>query len=349
MARPVRAPRVSPSWARASDETLLDLRFRDLKVKIEETPLAPRVARLHRELEARGLAFRPHVWLSTEWFSPEGVPGFAAPFYLAHPRLMQLEERQMLEVEGGTAETCMQIMRHEAGHAIDTAYGLHRKRRWREVFGKFSTPYRQHYRPRPFSKDFVHHLEGWYAQSHPAEDFAETFAVWLGPRARWRSDYEGWPALEKLEFVDELMREIEGVPPRVRLREKTHSIASLRTRLGTHYKRKLAVRAIELPNVYDKDLVQLFGEAPKRRAGVRHTTAAAFLRTHRKDLRERVSPWTGESPFIVDQVLGRVIARAKHLRLVARGPTRPLLERAALFLTVRTMNTIHSGRLMRSR
>ena len=104
-----------------SDEQLLGMRFCDLKLNYERTPLARRVRRLYRELDKRGIAFRPHVWLSEEWFSPDGVPGIAAPFYLAHPRLERLERRMMRHVEGGSAESAMRILRHEAGHAIDTA------------------------------------------------------------------------------------------------------------------------------------------------------------------------------------------------------------------------------------
>jgi hypothetical protein len=114
-----------------TDEELLSLRLSDLPVRIEGTPLEERVRRLHFELDESGLRFRPHVWLSEEWFSPDGVPGFAAPFYLAHPRLMRLERRQMLEVEGGTERECLRIMRHEAGHAIDNAFLFRSRPRWR--------------------------------------------------------------------------------------------------------------------------------------------------------------------------------------------------------------------------
>ena len=75
---------------------MLRLRISDLPLRIEGTPLENRVARLYEELERRGLAFRPHVWLAEEWFTPDGVPGIAIPFYLADPRLMKLERNRML-------------------------------------------------------------------------------------------------------------------------------------------------------------------------------------------------------------------------------------------------------------
>src|SRR4051812_37092358 len=114
--------RATRSWTRMSDEQLLGLRFCDLKLKIERSPLARRVRRLYRELGKRHIGFRPHVWLSEEWFSPDGVPGIAVPFYLAHPRLERLERRMMRNVEGGSAERGMRILRHEGGHADGTAH-----------------------------------------------------------------------------------------------------------------------------------------------------------------------------------------------------------------------------------
>ena len=174
-----RAPRREPAWTRLDDEALLDLRFCDLRLSLTRSGLDVAVRRLYEELRQKGIRFRPHFWLSTEWFSPDGTPGIAIPFYLGHPRLKRLERQQMFEVEGGTAEWCMRILRHEAGHAIDTAYRLHRRRRWRELFGRYSLPYPAFYQPRPYSRRYVLHLDLWYAQSHPSEDFAETFAVWL--------------------------------------------------------------------------------------------------------------------------------------------------------------------------
>ena len=194
-------------WHRLSDEQLLDLRICDLPIKIKGSFLEPHIKRLYSELNARGIRFKPHVWLAEEWFSPDGVPGIAIPFYLAHPRLMKLERKQMLEIEGGTDTECMRILRHEAGHALDTAFRLHFKRQHRELFGSFAQPYPDFYKPKPKSRKYVLHLPAWYAQAHPAEDFAETFAVWLTPRSQWRRRYRGWPALRKLEYIDELMNE----------------------------------------------------------------------------------------------------------------------------------------------
>ncbi|HYZ43733.1 MAG TPA: putative zinc-binding metallopeptidase [Xanthobacteraceae bacterium] len=170
------------AWASLPDDELLQLRFKDLKVAIPGTWLERCLDELYAELAERGLRIRPHAWVSNEWFSPDDTPGIAIPFYLAHPRLMRLERKMIIDVEGGTVPECMRILRHEAGHVVQVSYQLHRRRRWQELFGPSSTRYPRYYRPNPASRRYVYHLPLWYAQSHPDEDFAETFAVWLTPR-----------------------------------------------------------------------------------------------------------------------------------------------------------------------
>ena len=327
-------------WAKLSDRELLDVRFSDLDLQIEGTWLAERVEQLYSYLELRGLSFRPHVWLSSEWFCPDGVPGIAIPFYLAHPRLMRIEEKQMLQVEGGTAASCLKILRHEAGHAISNAYRLHRRKDWRDTFGLWSTPYPDSYQPKPASRKFVLHLDAWYAQSHPAEDFAETFAVWLNPRSRWRQVYAGWPALKKLEYVDALMAEIDASPQPVKSRRRVEPLSELRTTLREHYRQKKMHYADEWPDFYDADLQKLFSSDPKY---ARRPTAASFLIDIRPELREAVADWTGTHPYVIDQVLGDMIDRCKELNLRLATPERRAKTQAMIMVTVQAMNYILSG------
>jgi hypothetical protein len=329
-----------PWWAALPDSELLELRIARLGLRIEHGALAARVARLEAELERAGLCFRPAVWLSTDWFSPHGVPGFAVPFYLAHPRLVRLEREQMLEAEGAHQGWCMKLMRHETGHALDTAYRLHRSRSWREHFGPASTPYRRSYVPRPASRDYVHHLDDYYAQSHPIEDFAETFAVWLRSRGRWRSQYRGWPALRKLEYVDGLMREVAGRPALVRSRERTDSLPTLRMTLRDYYRRKRAIYGSEDRTVYDGDLKRLFAVAGSGRSRKR---AATFLRERRLELRRQVARWTGQRPFVVDEVIRGMIRRCRELGLVLAYSERETGQGAAVLVTT------HTARIRRMR
>lgn len=282
------------------------MRFRDLGVKIEGTELQSRIERLWEEMAGRQIAFQPYFWLSTEWFTPDGMGGVAVPFYLAHPRLALLEKRQMLEVEGGSEHWCMRILRHEAGHAIDNAYRLHLRKRYRELFGNWSDPYPKFYRPKPYSRGYVLHLDSWYAQAHPAEDFAETFAVWLRPGSRWRSRYAGWGAVRKLEYIDELMEEIAGEKPAALSRGFVKPINRLRMTLGEHYRIKQAHYGARSPDFYDRDLRRLFSDERSCRS---NPTAASFLRSNKAELRHVVSHWTGEYQYIIEQVLDGIIQR----------------------------------------
>jgi hypothetical protein len=335
-----RTRKPEPEWVGFSDQELLDMRLKDLNLSLEGSPLQPRIEKLYSELEHRQLRFRPHCWISDEWFSPDGVPGIAIPFYLLHRRLMRLEKKQMLEVEGGTDEWCMRILRHEAGHTIDTAYRLHRRRLWREVFGKSTQPYPEHYQPKPYSKSYVVHLEPWYAQSHPSEDFAETFAVWLKPRSGWRSAYRDWPALKKLEFVNELMEDLQNKKPLVSSREHVDSLKTMTKTLREHYEEKQQRYFLDAQRFYDRDLKQLFSAEPEY--GDR-PTAASFLRARRKDLRHDVAHWTGQYQYVIDQVLGDMIARCSALKLRLMKSERQTQRDALVLLTVITMNYLHGG------
>lgn len=330
-----------PIWASWSDDALLDLPMCDLHLGLTGGFLERPIGELNRELEERGLLFRPHFWLSNEWFSPDGVPGIAIPFYLAHPRLAKLEQSQMLEVEGGTTEWCLRILRHEAGHAIENAYKIRRRKTRQQIFGKSSQRYPMYYSPRPYSRSFVRHLDLWYAQSHPDEDFAETFAVWLTPESLWEERYRGWPVLKKLNYVDGLMRELEGVSPSVTTLEEVDPLQSLKKTLREHYERKRKHYGIDGKLQYDQDLKRLFPHFPALASTL---SAASFLNRIRREVRRKVASWTGEYQYTIDQILEDMIQRCRALNLRV-----PVAEDQAkldftILLTVHTMNVLRSGR-----
>jgi len=322
------------------------MRICDLGVHIEGSELEPRIAQLHGELAARGLSLMPPCYLGDEWFTPTGQALIAIPFYLAHPRLKALELRQVLEVEGGSEPWCLQLLRHECGHAIDHAYRFSRRPRWRALFGRpdnESTP--DIYRPRPYSKSFVRHLANWYAQAHPDEDFAETFAVWLGtPEREWRARYRGWKALEKLEYVDALMREAAAARPPPPLKTGRISDASrLRKTLARYYAGRRKLYAEDYPDVYDADLRAIFGLADPG-----EESAARFMRRTRKTIVPAVVRWTGEHKYTVDHLLRRLMLRCESLGLVTpRNEPRLLLDLGA-YLAALVTNHLHTGRFKRS-
>jgi len=329
------------AWATWPVKRLLETRMCDLGLRLEGTWIEPVTRQVCAELDERGLLLQPHFWLSDEWFSPSGLPGVAIPFYLAHPRLMRLERSLMLEVEGGTRGSCLRLLRHEIGHAVQHGYELHRRRRWQRTFGLSSTPYPESYRPNPASRSYVQHLDAWYAQSHPDEDFAETFAVWLTPRSRWRTRYRGWPALRKLEYVDELMDELRDRRPTVLRRARPFALPTLRKTLIDHYRAKREWYSPGYTDQWDVDLHRLFSNSPRHRD---RESAAAFLRRNRKFIRELVARWTGEYRFTLDQVLKQMIGRCRELKLRAVGPERRLRTDFAIVLTVHTVNYVYRGR-----
>jgi len=318
-ARPRRRAAAVRRWARLPDDELLKMRFCDLQLSIERSPLARHVRRLYADLERCGISLRPHVWLSEEWFSPDGVPGIAVPFYLAHPRLERLERRIMHEAEGGNSRLLMRILRHEAGHAVDNAYRLRRRKRWREVFGPASRPYPERYRARAGSRRYVQHLGEWYAQAHPTEDFAETFAVWLTPKSAWRRAYEGWPALHKLKAVDELIASVRTRRAPVRSRARIEPLEHDTRTLAGHYRRKLAHNRQIRRGLADELLKRAFSGERRRR----HTPkAATLLRAQARPLTAGVARALKIDPYSVEQVLHMLIERSERLNLYVRGNQR---------------------------
>ena len=330
---------VHETWPELDDDGLLELRMADLPLAIQGT-LAQRTEQLRDELRTRGLTFPLHFYLSDEWFTPDGATAIAIPFYLAHPRLEKLEETQMLEVEGGEYEWCMRILRHEAGHAIDNAYRLRRRARRREIFGSPAEPYPEFYTPKPYSKSFVLHLDSWYAQSHPDEDFAETFAVWLTPNSEWRHRYAGWKALPKLEYMDGLMGSLRDAPPPVQNPQEVDALPTLRLTLRQHYRNKRRHYGVDYPNFYDRDLRRLFSDAPEFAGNM---PASQFIARIRRSVRQLVSSWTGIYQYTIDQVLEEMIERSRQLKLRLAVPEDEARQQFTVLLTVQAMNYLHSG------
>ncbi len=326
----------------SDDSTLLNTRFCDLRVDYAKSEVAKWVKQLQHELTAKKILHKPHVWFSTEWFSPDHHPGIAIPFYLAHPRLAALEKKMMFEVEGGRKKDALKILRHEAGHTVCTAYKLHYQKQWRKIFGSPAKPYPTSYTPKPVSKNYVLHLGWWYAQAHPDEDFAETFAVWLAtPKAVWSKQYRDWPALKKLQYVDELMTSLAGKKPQVTSKKTLEPLASLKQTLRTHYQNRRKTYAKQLPDLYDKDLFRLFSRDQKHK---RHKKASQFLRENRDEIRHILARWTREHEYPIQQVLDIMIERCQNLGLrVGLNDAQTKLN-TLVMVTVQIMNILYKSR-----
>ena len=333
------ASRQKQAWVRWSRERLLDTRIKDLHLCIEGSPLEQRIAQLFREMERRRLLFRPHFWLSDEWFCPDGVPGIAIPFFLAHARLRRLELDFMLEVEGGNRMWCMKLLRHETGHALLNAYKLSERKDWRLVFGRPNARYPDTYLPKPYSKRYVLNLPNWYAQSHPHEDWAETFAVWLQPDSDWRKRYRSWPALKKLEYVDSLMQEIGMRKPMLRNRRTVTSVDTLRITLREYYAGKSERYSVNSPDFFDRDLRKLFIE---NEIAPGSEKASHYIRRMRNEIITVVERWTSEYKYRINEVLNDMAKRSDELRLRVVQDDDTLKTEMVACLTMLVMNKLHS-------
>lgn len=331
-----------------SDAALLNMRFCDLPIELAGSVVEKRAHQVFAELASRRLAVRPSIWLAEEWFNPAGVVGIAIPFYLLHPRLIRLERKIMREAEGSVEADCVRILRHEAGHAIDEAFQLFKTREYRRVFGSPTRRYPTSYSAKPDRQDFVINLNSWYAQSHPLEDFAETFAVWLTPRQQWRRRYRHFPALEKLEHVDRWMTALAGKPPPLNRQDPVEELRENVRTLREHYDEKRKFYGIEETHSFDPELRRLFPSSPSRKHDpstqrARPHFASHLLQHHRAKLRKEVSLPLGVPAYAVDQVLLQLISRARALNLQVANSSKKMYHELVEVVAILTIDTIQNG------
>jgi hypothetical protein len=328
----------APNWE-GERHALLSQRISDIGLEIRGTLLEKLVNQLYDELGAKGLDFRPPVYLSDQWGCPDGTPLIGVPFYLADARLSRIEEDYSSGVEG--AEESMRYLRHEAGHAFNYAYRLYDRPDWRQMFGPYSRPYRERYRADPFSRDFVRHILGWYAQKHPDEDFAETFAVWLTPTLDWRSAYAGWGALAKLEYVDKSMKQIAHQIPQVpEPSEDDLPVAAMQYTVAQHYEENEEKIPIRDERLFDGDLKTIFVSAGQAPAAA---SATDFISRHKREIVTRIAYWTGENASIVRQFVDFLAERAAQLGLRLGGLEAATLIELTAFGTAVMMNYRHTN------
>ncbi|MFA5240079.1 MAG: putative zinc-binding metallopeptidase [Phycisphaerae bacterium] len=300
-----------------TDEELLQMRVRDFNLQIQGSALEQLIEKLYEELASKSIAFRPPCYLADEWLCPDKEPIIGIPFFLANPRLKKIEKKIMFEVEGGAEKSCMKLLRHECGHTLNYAYELYKKTRWRELFGPFSTRYSDYYYCQPYSRRFVLHLKDSYAQAHPDEDFAETFAVWLTPNINWQEKYKGWPVIRKLKYVDNVMKKLGSQPPVVTATSNPPWSASRMTStLAGFYDRKQKVLGSSFHGFYDDSLKELFKAGSSDSS---KTRASDILRLYRRQIIDNVARWTGHRKYDIHQLVSRIIIRCDVLNLYAQG------------------------------
>jgi hypothetical protein len=320
--------------------SLLQARIKDLQLHLAGTRLEKFIHQLYEELEAKGISLRPLCYLSDQWGCPSGVPVIGIPFYLADQNLLDIEDK--LGAGAETERDIMMYLRHEAGHAFNYAYKLHEGEDWKKLFGDFSKPYLDAYKPQPFSRKYVAHLSGWYAQKHPDEDFAETFAVFITPNSNWSERYKRWGALKKLQYVQEVVARVGRTPPPVTLDERDMDVGEMEETVLDHYRQRMLEERIDhsIGDQLDQDLLALF-EAE----GVGTTGADTMLRAERQALIHSVTQYSGVSRAVVKSVLDHLVERVTVLKLsMHRDQSREYSTRVTALLTTLAMNFLYTDK-----
>jgi hypothetical protein len=332
------------------ESRLASIPIRDLGLAIAGTPLAAVVEEFLAEVKRLGLAVEPRPYLSTEWGVPFGTVAIAIPFYLARPELTALHAERTGFVEGVDRRDILRYLRHELGHVVNYAYRLYEREDWVASFGAITQPYRERYQPRPFSRSYVRHLPGWYAQKHPDEDWAETFAVWMTPGRDWRLDYAGWPgALAKLDLCDRLLAELRDQPPAVTAADLDEDVGELGYSISDFYGEPERADGELLPGL-DGALHTLFDDAEERAAGQERSAAEArrpaaeLLRRLGRELPPEVFRWTGHFPEDTARLVTALADRAVALGLDYPAAREAQLAReTAVLVAALAMSHVQNG------
>lgn len=326
----------------------VDQAIRDLGLTIDGSRLAPIIKQFQQELQAVGLRrLRPRFYLSTEWGVPWGTIAIAIPFYLARQDLVELHQRRNGHVEGHSTGDILRYFRHEMGHVVNYAYQLFDDEEWVKLFGSITQAYVEEYRPEPFSQRYVRHLPGWYAQKHPDEDWAESFAVWMTPPYSWREDYRDWPvAMEKLRYVERTVRRIGDREPIVQDDALDEDVSEIGYSLDHYYQQSSSADDV-LPAGIDGALRAIFedlGEIEDVSSVAERLPASELLKRHESCLMTNIYRWTGHFPERTRVLLQALSRRADALRQVYPADREePAVIAITTLLTALAMNHVHKG------
>ncbi len=327
---------------------LLPVRIKELGLKLAGSPIEGYVEQLFKEMEGKGLQhFRPAFYITSEWGCPSEEPVIGVPFYLADRRLGEIE-RAVNDIE--SEREIMMYMRHEAGHAFNYAYELYKTDEWHELFGPFNRPYRDRYRYVPFSRNYVRHIAGWYAQKHPDEDFAESFAVWLTPRSKWRDKYKNWPAMKKLKYVDRICHELGDKLPIRPLGQTDFTVEDMEETIEEFYRDTTTDESKSIADVaLDVDLDDIFVH-PDAQDDARVRKAAELVLEHRKEIVDKVSYWTGVRRPLVKTLVEAIAKKADELELWSeKSRENEQIVEITVYVTTLAMNFFASRRFPRKR
>jgi hypothetical protein len=321
--------------------------IRDLKLTIEGTRLEPVVSEFGRELESVGIRrLRPRFYLSTEWGVAFNTVAIGIPFYLARPDLTALHVERHGHIEGFGPIDILRYLRHEMGHVVCYGYKLYDEPEWVNLFGSITQPYVEEYRPAPFSRRYVRHLPGWYAQKHPDEDWAETFAVWMTPGLDWRTEYGDRPAaLAKLTYCDRTLVRLRDIDPLVTASDLDEDVGQIAISADEFYRAQSL--PAEFPLGLDGALRAIFEDlgAPEDLTSIApRKPASALIRKNERVLMANVYRWTGHFPERTRALLRHLAERAEGLNQVyPEDREMPAIAAITTLVTALAMNHVHRG------
>lgn len=226
-------------WVTAESNKLLKLKINELQGLTPTPMLKKALKEVQEEVKKAFPLFNFSFYISDEWFCADSSTSIAIPFYLFCPELFKLEKKVMGETFEKNTSLLKKIIRHEIGHAIDNAYKLRKNSKRLEIFGNPKDLYPDHYARKAFSKKYVKNLPENYAQAHPDEDFAETFAVWLDPNSHWKTKYKKQACYQKLLFMDKELKRIKKIAPLFKSQKKYDEYKTISKTLASFYKKKV--------------------------------------------------------------------------------------------------------------
>ena len=284
----------------------LSKKVKNLKWQYQGSRVEKAVAQVQAELDQQKIDFKIRCWASDDWYTPDGQVGFAFPFYLLDPKLSSIATAMDVNVEGRTQTELVKLIRHEVGHTLDNAFCLRKKAGRKKLFGA-QIKYPLSYSPKYQRSAYVDHLGDGYAESHPDEDFAETFSVWLGQCDIWKTKYQSRSqAYAKLKQVDQWMTDLKNQKP-INNRVKAEDLASKDGRSLKEVFLKRASNEIKYAR-------KIFSEFTQELDPSQCESLHRWLRKNKKRCIHQVATYTGHSIDQVSRISRCFESEALHIK-----------------------------------
>ena len=292
------------------EDILLKLKISDLPLNIKKSYVYPYILQVIEELKNHKINFKMNMWFADEWFVADDTVGMGVPFYMLDLKLIKMEKKHVGFVDGETKQECLNIIRHEIGHVLDNAFKIRQREDFKKIFGDAAKKYPKSYDYKKYSKKFVRNIKDGYAQGHPVEDFAETFAVWLDPNSCWKSKYKLWPAYKKLLYVDKLIKGFKNKKQVVFKKESFDLAADSKITLKKYYSIKKRLYGQNGDDFWDSSLKKVFSGSK-----IKSPTAYEFLTENRVEIINRLHCHENIRKYRLKKIYTQLRDRSKRLNL----------------------------------